>query len=193
MHSIDRLIVGKQGRKAASMGTMHQHVPTSHFKRNLAMPVHSPRVYSDQLALAFRCGLAALAAGLICLLSLPAHASEAKPPNPERYAQISKLIRSNMHMGAHLQKAVTLKTVLAVRKKVSASDIPTLVQMLGDRDTNVIGSVAGELLVMLGEPAHSALEIAAHSADGNTRLNAKQALSGLADCASKRRRAELCP
>jgi hypothetical protein len=98
-----------------------------------------------------------------------------------------------MHMGAHLQKAVTLKTVLAVRKKVSASDIPTLVQMLGDRDTNVIGSVAGELLIMLGEPAHIALEAAAHSADGNTSLNASQALRDLADCVSERRQAELCP
>lgn len=137
--------------------------------------------------------LAALALCLGALLGHVAQASDAAQANPERYAQISKLIRSNMHMGAHLQKAVTLKTVLAVRKKVSASDIPTLVHMLSDRDTNVIGSVAGDLLVMLGEPAHAALEAAAYSADGNTRLNASQALSGLADCASKRRRAELCP
>jgi len=76
---------------------------------------------------------------------------------------IRNTIKRNLHFSIHCWcNAVTDKTVPAIRKSVSENDIPTLVNLLGDRDLGVVAG-ASAVLVDFGDAALPALRQAESS------------------------------
>lgn len=72
--------------------------------------------------------------------------------NELRADVIRKLIKSNLHFSVHcLCRAITDETMPAVLKKISESDIPVLINLLGDDDVTKYG--AEKALVFFGETA----------------------------------------
>src|SRR5437016_567941 len=63
----------------------------------------------------------------------------------ERYCEIRRSIKKNLHLGAHLQFAVTGKTCDDVKKEVKEEDIPVLIELLGDNEYVVQVGAGGVL------------------------------------------------
>ena len=92
-----------------------------------------------------------------------------------RYVAIRRLIKNNLHFSAHLTFAVNTKTVEAVRKEVTETDIPVLIELLGDEE-NVVGIGAQLVLESFGKKALPALTEAANSPDHERAWKAKEAI-----------------
>ena len=72
--------------------------------------------------------------------------------NELREDVIRKLIKSNLHFSVHCMcRAITDETIPAVLKKISESDIPVLINLLGDADVTKYG--AEKALMFFGESA----------------------------------------
>lgn len=74
----------------------------------------------------------------------------------DRYREIRCMINNNLHIGPHLGFAVNRDTILAVRRKLSAQDIETLLDLHNDQDGRIV-IAARMLLVELGEDAYRQL------------------------------------
>src|SRR4029079_10853121 len=75
----------------------------------------------------------------------------------DRYGEIRRLIKKNLHFSAHMTWAVTTHTIAAVRPQVTEADSPVLLRMLGDAE-NVVGIGAQHVLAALGDPAVPGVE-----------------------------------
>lgn len=95
-----------------------------------------------------------------------------------RYAQIRRLIRSNLHLSGHLTWAVNRDTVQAVRAEVTVADIPVLIQLLSD-DEHVVALGAQLVLQDFGPQALPALQAAAESPHAQTKQMAREAMGGM--------------
>lgn len=71
----------------------------------------------------------------------------------DRYREIRCTINNNLHIGPHLGLTVNRDTILAVRRKLSAQDIETLLDLHNDQDGRIV-IAARMLLVELGEDAY---------------------------------------
>lgn len=70
---------------------------------------------------------------------------------------IRKLIKSNLHFSVHCMcRAITDETMSAVLKKISESDLPVLINLLGDDDVTKYG--AEKALVFFGEASLAELK-----------------------------------
>jgi hypothetical protein len=78
--------------------------------------------------------------------------ANAQTPEQYRYAQIRKIIKQNLHLSAHMVKAVDTRTIEAVKKKVTDADIPILVKMLNDKE-HVVMIGAQHVLAAFNEKA----------------------------------------
>ena len=95
--------------------------------------------------------------------------------NPARYAEIRSDIRSNLHFNPHCWcLAAESTTTAAVRARVTALDVPVLIDLLTDPDRQVQLGARGTL-VRLGPEAAPALK-AAVASRGPSSYEADQAL-----------------
>lgn len=85
-------------------------------------------------------------------------------------------IRRNLHLGPHLNWAFNRYTVESVLQTVVASDIPHLVEALGD-ERPAVRMAAGNVLLEMGDDAIEALRAAAESEIFDVRYAAQDALS----------------
>jgi hypothetical protein len=103
----------------------------------------------------------------------------------ERTEVLRRVVNRNTGF-AHMTRGVNMYTLIALRSCVTEADIPTLTQMLDDRD-HVMQLAAAGVLVDLGLAGHRALESArARSTDPRTRALIDDALR---DASSGERRA----
>ncbi|MBC3873081.1 hypothetical protein [Undibacterium flavidum] len=85
--------------------------------------------------------------------------------NELREDVIRKLIKSNLHFSVHCMcRAITDETMPAVLKKISESDIPVLINLLGDDDVTKYG--AEKALVFFGEASLPELKRVVSLRDG---------------------------
>jgi hypothetical protein len=98
-----------------------------------------------------------------------------EPASDIRYREIRRLIKENLHLSAHLVRAVDARTVEAVRAQVSEADIPVLAALLHDRE-NVVGIGAQHVLETFGEKALPVLRQAAESANPRASTKAREAI-----------------
>ena len=96
----------------------------------------------------------------------------------QRYVEIRKLIKHNLHLSGHLVFAVDTRTVAAVRKQVTQSDIPVLIALLSDKE-NVVGIGAQHVLETFGTAALPGLEKVAIAADFNASIKAREAIAAI--------------
>ncbi len=117
---------------------------------------------------------------LFCqILTVSAVACQQCPSNrSERYCEIRRSIKKNLHIGAHLQLAVTGKTCDDVKKEVKDEDIPVLIELLGDNDDFVRIGAAG-VLERFEEKALLALKEAAKSENWNLKMAAEEAIRNI--------------
>ena len=103
------------------------------------------------------------------------HATTAAPA-AARQAELRALIVSNLHLNAHSLHAVDQRTLDAVRPHISATDVPPLVALLGDRQA-AVGYAASHLLAALGPVALSALHLAIAEQEPEKASKAKEAIA----------------
>lgn len=127
-------------------------------------------------------------------LSLCSGNAAAAPEDAARYREIRRSITANRHLSAHLVMAVDARTIKAVRRTISARDIPLLLRMLGDPDYGVASAASG-LLVTLGDQAVPALDAAVRSANLTVAGHARDALVLLESCRGEPQATnpDLCP
>jgi hypothetical protein len=94
----------------------------------------------------------------------------------DRYPEIRRLIKKNLHFSGHMTWSVNTHTIDAVRPHVTEQDIPVLVRMLGDSE-NVVGIGAQYLLASFGDRAVESLTVAAQSSDWRVKEKAREALA----------------
>ena len=92
-----------------------------------------------------------------------------------RYDEIVCVARRNLHFSAHFTWSFNSYTIEAVMAEVGPDDIPVLAEMLGD-ERGVLRSLAGNILMQLGEEGLASLKRAAESPDRIIRDTAESAL-----------------
>ncbi len=93
----------------------------------------------------------------------------------DRYREIRCTINNNLHIGPHLGLTVNRDTILAVRRKLSAQDIETLLDLHNDQDGRIV-IAARMLLVELGEDAYRQLIDRLKQTDPLLKPNSRQEL-----------------
>ena len=97
---------------------------------------------------------AMLAAALLSAASV--HSQRSTPTgNKQRYAELARTVDRNVGH-AHMVRGVNICTIAALRRQVTAADIPILQDMLAAKDT-VHRLAAGYVLSILGAPGAEAL------------------------------------
>lgn len=103
--------------------------------------------------------------------------------NESREDVIRKLIKSNLHFSVHCMcRAITDETMPAILKNISESDIPVLINLLGDNDVTKYG--AEQALVFFGEASLPELKRVVSLRDGR-HLAAAYVISRLESVKSK--------
>jgi HEAT repeat protein len=96
----------------------------------------------------------------------------------QRYLTIRNLIKRNLHLSGHLVRAVDSRTVEAVRREVSNTDIPVLIKLMSDKE-NVVAIGAQHVLETFGKAALPALQNAAASTDYRVSMKATEAIAAI--------------
>jgi hypothetical protein len=100
-----------------------------------------------------------------------------------RYNNILDLIDDNLHFTGHFRWAVTGQTIADLCGETTPTDIPILIEMLGDDDARAQIAASG-LLATFGDATVPALEAAKESSDYRVSAGAYDALIRLEECVS---------